>query len=259
MSTHIIPDENGKGFTFASVYEDIEFADPIKYFSDRCIESKTKFFDKVLVLTCTPDFDKDSMRKVAHRNATEFWEERLKEIMAAEVPECLFALLKTTSKTEQVKLLRGLKLTPESLMGFIFRAFTDHGFTYSQYHCKQYPKGTSKADLPKLATLDRETGKVTKVGETSLTDGQIKQAIEQRRVVSVKFLDRGAEWHCFFITYRSIGGEESWKNGQPHFHYISDKFGISRDEAVKQFKGDRYPITSVHIELLDYGNQPEKK
>lgn len=258
MATHIIPDDNGKGFTIAGIYDDVKYADPIKYFAQRSIETKAAVLQKILEVKM-PGSDKDTMRKVAFKNATEFWEENFTKIMATEVPEALFSLLKSTSKGEQVKLLKGLRLTAENLTAFIFRAFTEHGWTYSQYHCQQYPKGTDKGCLPRLAIVNRETGEVTKTGETSLTDGQIKQVIEQRKVVSVKFLDKGSEWHCFFITYRSIGGEESWKNGQPHYHYISDKFLIPRDEAVKQFKGDKYPTTNVHIELLGYGNQPEKK
>lgn len=257
MANNIIPNENGKGFTFAFTYDDVEYTDPIKYFSERSIEYKATVLEKMLELKM-PDGDKDIRKKVALKNAAEIWDEHYNKIMATEVPEVLFALLKSTSKGEQIKLLKGLQLTPENLTAFIFRAFAEHGCTYSQYHCQQYPKGTTKGSLPRLATLNRETGEVTKIGETTLTDGQIKQVIEQRKVVSVKFLDKGSEWHCFFITYRSIGGEESWRDGQPHYHYISDKFLIPRNEAVKQFKGDKYPTTNVHIELLNYGNQPEK-
>lgn len=258
MPAHIIPDENGKGFTIAGIYEDVEYTDPIKYFSERSIDYKVTILEKILEVKM-PDGDKDIRKKVALKNAKEIWEEHYNEIMATEVPEVLFALLKSTSKGEQVKLLKGLLLTPENLTAFIFRAYAEDGWTYSQYQCQYYPKGTAKGSLPRLATLNRETGEVTMSGETALSDGQIKQVIEQRKVVSVKFLDKGSEWHCFFITYRSIGGEESWKGGQPHFHYISDKFLIPREEAVKQFKGDRYPTTNLHIELLSYGNQPEKK
>lgn len=70
-----------------------------------------------------------------------------------------------------------------------------------------------------------------------------------------KFLDKGDTWHCFFTVYRSLRGEESWQDGQPHFHYISDKWGISRKDAVEQLKGDKYPSTSVHISLLGYGGK----
>lgn len=257
MATHIVPDDDGKGFTIVSIHEDVEYVDPIKYFSARSIESKVAVLQKMEELEM-PNGDNETMKKNALKNAIEISEEHIKEIMATEVPAVLFALLKSNSKGEQIKLLKGLQLTPENLTAFIFRAFTEQGWTYSEYHCQQYPKGTTTEALPRVATLDRETGRVTTSGETTLADTKIKQIIEQRRAVSVKFLDNGSEWHCFFITYRSIGGEESWRDGQPHYHYISDKFGIPRDEAVIQFKGDKYPSTNVHIELLGYGKQPDK-
>lgn len=257
MATHIIPDDDGIGSTIIGIGEDVEYVNPIKYFSDQTIEMKAVILKKILEMEL-PNGDKDMINKLTLKNATKIWEEHYNEIMATEVPDSLFALLKVTSKGEQVKLLKGLQLNPERLLAFIFRAFTEYGWTYSQYHSQQYPKGTTVESLPRVATLDYETSKVTTSGETTLANTKIKQIIEQRRAVSVKFLDNGSEWHSFFITYRSIGGEESWRNGQPHYHYISDKFGIHRNEAVNQFKGDKYPSTNVHIELLGYGNQPEK-
>lgn len=85
-----------------------------------------------------------------------------------------------------------------------------------------------------------------------MSDGQLKHAIKFRKVIVAKVLDKGDEWHCFYLTFKSIAGEESWKNGQPHYHYLSDKWGISREELVRQIKSDKYPSTSVHIDLLDY-------
>ena len=48
-----------------------------------------------------------------------------------------------------------------------------------------------------------------------------------------KFIDKEDEWHCLFLTYDSIRGKESWNGGQPHYHYISDKFGIPRAEWLR--------------------------
>lgn len=256
MADHIIPDDDGKGFTIASIGEDIQFVDPISYLANRTIKTRILVYTKTLKLK-NPTFPDEAIAKAAVRHAEKDWEGHYNDLIKTEIPPALISLLKADSKKDQIKILKGLQLTPESLWAFIFKAFTDYGYTYSQYHTERLPKSIEKGSMPKLATLDRETGEVKKVGDSSLTDGQIKQAIEQRKVVSTKFIDSDNGWHCFFITYRSIGGEESWKNGQPHFHYISDKFGISREDAVKQFKSDSYPTTSVHIELLGYGNQPK--
>lgn len=258
MADHIIPDDDGKGFTIASIGEDIQLVDPINYLANRIINTRILVYTKILKLK-DPTFPDHVIAKVAVKHAENDWEGHYNDLIKTEIPPALISLLKAESKKDQIKVLKGLQLTPESLWAFIFKAYNDYGYKYSEYHSEQLPKNIEKGTMPKLATLDRETGEVKKVGDSSLTKGQIKQAIEQRKVISIKFMDDGNGWHCFFITYRSIGGEESWKNGQPHFHYISDKFGISREEAIKQFKSDSYPTTSVHIELLGYGNQPKKK
>lgn len=254
MEPLIIPDDDGKGFTIASVGTDVEHVDPIKYLADRTIATRKAVYTLRLKLSKTA-FPADAIEKVATKNANEDWEKHLAELKATEVPAGLVTLLGTATKREQVKLFRSISLTPESLWAFIFTAWAEHGFTYSSYHIEVYPKGTDVNAMPKLATLDPVTGQIKKVGPTGLTDGQIKAAITQRSVTSTHFLDRGAEWHCLFITYNSIGGKESWGNGQAHYHYISDKFGIPREEAVARFKSGNYPTTSVHIPLLGYGNQ----
>lgn len=256
MANYIIPDDDGKGFTIASIDEDIEFVDPISYLANRIINTRILVLKKMLKLEC-PTFPDDAIEKAAVKQAEKDWEGHYNDVIKTEIPSALISLLKADSKKEQIRILKGLQLTPESLWAFIFKASTDYGYKYSSYYSEHLPKNIEQGSMPGLATLDRDTGEVKKVGETSLKDGQIKQAIEQRKVVSTKFIDGDNGWHCFFITYRSIGGEESWKDGQPHFHYISDKFEISREDAVKQFKSDSYPTTSVHIELLDYGNQPK--
>jgi hypothetical protein len=68
----------------------------------------------------------------------------------------------------------------------------------------------------------------------------------------VKILERDDEWHCFFITYNSLRGDESWKQGQPHFHYISDKFGISKEELIKQLRSRDYKLGNLpHIDFME--------
>jgi hypothetical protein len=79
--------------------------------------------------------------------------------------------------------------------------------------------------------------------------------VEHRKVIISKFLDNKTAWHCFFLTFKSIRREESWQDGQPHFHYISDKFGISRENVIVQLKSKDYNLgTLPHIGLLDYGD-----
>jgi len=102
-------------------------------------------------------------------------------------------------------------------------------------------------------------GIVNKVGDTKLTDGQLKQAVEHKSVTISKFFDKGTDWHCLFVTHKSLRGDEkNWKGGQPHYHYISDKFGLSRDKVVSELKSRDYHLNSLpHIDLLDYNSKEE--
>jgi hypothetical protein len=111
-----------------------------------------------------------------------------------------------------------------------------------------------------MAYMREKDGSITKFGNTELTDGQLKMALEQRSVKIAKFIEKDEEWHCFFITYDSIGGKENWQNGQPHFHYISNLFGIKKEDVITQIKSKKYKLGNLpHITLEDYGTQPQNK
>jgi hypothetical protein len=99
-----------------------------------------------------------------------------------------------------------------------------------------------------------DDGVVKTIGETELTKGEVKNLIEQRKVVVAHFFVKDDDWHCLFTTYNSIGGKENYKDGQPHFHYISSAFGISKDDFIESMKSGQYKSTPVHIDLLEYGD-----
>ncbi len=125
-----------------------------------------------------------------------------------------------------------------------------------QISFENLPNGLEGKKLPKLFHI-KEDGTIHKVGETDLTDGELKNVIEHRKVIVSHFFEKDDFWHCFFLTYNSIGGKENWKNGQAHFHYISSSFGISKADFIESVRTGKYKSTSIHIDLLDYGNQTE--
>ena len=85
-----------------------------------------------------------------------------------------------------------------------------------------------------------------------MTDGELVQAVDHRKRTISKFLDKNGSWHCFFLTFDSRKGKESWKGGQPHYHYISDKFGIPRSKVVKELKSKKYKLGALpHIDHLE--------
>lgn len=242
-----------KGYYRIITAPDIEFVDPIDYYSNAFIESKVSLERDMLLLKKFP-FPIHHVDHLLIKRALAEWREKYQEIITTEIPENFISLLTADSKRDQLKLLRGQNLTPSQLIGLIFRAWTYFGYSFSQYSARHHHNGLNKAQLPTVIEIqDDET--ITKVGPATLTDGQLRNVVEHRKVIISKFLDNKTNWHCFFLTFKSIRREESWQDGQSHFHYISDKFGVSRENVVTQLKSKDYNLgTLPHIGLLDYGD-----
>jgi hypothetical protein len=237
--------------------EDFEYENPVKHYEEG-------FVVKQMVLKGVPDNEMEGITEPSKESEKIFIEavieskkmiQKFKEI---KVPVNLAKLFGSNKKAVQEVLLKGLVLTPDILMGFLIKA-EESGYTLSQYISEHSPKGVDMSKMP-LAYRVKKDGEVQTLGKTELSDGQLKQALENRKVTVAKFLDKVDEWHCFFVTFRSLKGGETWLGEkQPHYHYISNTFGLTRDEVVKQIKSEKYKLGSLpHIKLEGYGNQPNK-
>jgi hypothetical protein len=234
--------------------DDYENVNPAQKFYEACFIQRMMSIVPEETMGDKPPSDEG--RKVLEETA-KICKEFVNNFRAVPLPGNLIDLLSSKKKSEQQKLLKNLALTPEILASFLLLA-GDNGFTLSQYTSELH---TTAVDVKKFPLSFRITkdGEVQKFGKTDLTDGQLKQAIEQRSVKVAKLLERADEWHCFFATYNSFRGKENWQNGQPHFHYISNLFGIEKNELVAQIKSKEYKLGNLpHIALYDYGVQPEK-
>lgn len=239
--------------------EDFERENPIKYYGD-------SYIVKYMVMKEVPreelngDKKPSEQSKNIFKEAVKEWINFLKASEQVNIPENLLKLLGTNKKQEQENLLKGLILTPDILTSFIFKAFKDFGYTLSQYVGEYNQKGLDLSKMP-LAYNVKDNGEVEVFGTTELSDGQLKQAVQHRKIIVSKFIELGDEWHCFFTTYKSLRGEETWLGEkQPHFHYISNAFGIPKEEVVKQLKSEKYRLGNLpHIKLEDYGSQPDNQ
>jgi len=250
VETSRIYDPETGGFYTTHFATDFEFVDPIEFYKQSSIKISTTMQRDILLLKGLPLLP-ESIKELIHKQSLEWWDEQYKRVLEAEAPENLLAVLSLQSKKEQVLKLKGVQINPDQLLNFLFKASTDYGFKFSQYTAEHQPTGTDKKDLPTMVNV--KDGKVKKIGNTSLTDGQIKQILEHRKVTIAKFLDNQESWHCLFTTFNSLKGAETWKGGQPHYHYISDKFGLPRDKVVQELKNRDYKLGSLpHIDLLDY-------
>ncbi len=255
METNKIFDENRKGFTRVFSDEKVEKVNPIEYYKTYELEKRAIVLRDLLNLKnqfLTSQLDHSFFIKKAEETLVGFFE----QFEQTKVHNNFLELLNTTRKKDQVNLLKGLTINPDELMSLIFKSYSDYGFLYSKYLFENLPNGMEGKKLPKLFHIkDDET--IEKVGETDLTDGELKNVIEHRKVIVSHFFEKEDIWHCFFLTYNSIAGKENHNNGQPHFHYISSGFGISKEDFIESMRNGNYKSTSVHFDLLEYGNQPE--
>lgn len=235
--------------------EDFEKVNPAKHFYDACLVSRMMMLEP----------EETSGRKKASKKGAdtliktaEYCKNFIGRFRKIEVPENLIQLLNSTKKREQKKLLNGLRMNPDILMAFLLKA-GDEGYLLSQYLSEHQTSAVDKKKMP-IAYRKKLDGTIEKIGKTELTDGQLKQALEQRSVKVAKILEKDNEWHCFFLTYNSIGGKENWQNGQPHFHYLSNLFRIEKKDVIEQIKSKKYNLGNLpHIALEDYGVQPDEK
>jgi hypothetical protein len=252
MAYRRFPDPKAGGFFSIMTVEDFEFQNPVEETKKMFIEHSVNFERNILLLK-RPPFPMHLFDKLLYRRAEEKWLEEYNKISSTKIPDSLLKLLESSSKREQEKLLKGISLTTDELMSFIFFAWEKFGFTYSKYHSEHLHKGAHKEKLPILIHKDEKDGGITHFGKTELKDGQMRQIIEQRSVKVSKFLDRKETWHCFFLTYNSIGGDEI--GSKPHIHYISNYWGLTRDYVLAQLQSKNYKLPSLpHIDYHTHRN-----
>lgn len=245
----ISDDNNGEYIIFEA--EKAENVNPITYFQETMITSSFglnhSYLKKYVEFHKLP-ISEESIFKVSMKEAVKNWDKILNETEQTEIPIELINVFNSSSKKEQVKTLKNAKINSDILLAFIFKAWKDYNYSFSRYVSEHHPRDTDKTKLPKVGYLNENI--IEKVGETDLTDGQIKQVIENRKVIVSNFFDNGLNWFCLFVTYDSLKGKEGWKNGTPHYHFISDKFGITKEKVIEQLNSREYKLGSLpHIEM----------
>jgi len=235
--------------------EDFENVDPAKHYFDACFV--TRMIIQLPEETRGRKKPTEKVREILLKTVKDC-RELIDDFRKVKLPKNLVHLLGTTKKSDQQKLLKGMILNPDILMALLLMA-GDNEYTLSQYSSEFQTSAVDEEKLP-YAFMRNKDGEIQKFGKTELSDGQLKQALEERSVKVAKILEKGEEWHCFFLTFNSIGGKENWQNGQPHFHYISNLFGIKKEAVIEQIKSKKYKLGNLpHIALEDYGVQPDKK
>lgn len=187
---------------------------------------------------------------IVYRAASMIAEKTYENFTKCSFDSCFESLFKKElSKKEQIRLLKGAQLTETQLFS-LFNFAEECGYKFSHYKWRGNPKSVKEEKLPSFMHM-KDDGSIEYVGETTLTEGQMRTIINQADVLIVRIFDNGSHWHCFLQTYKGLKGMESGVQGsRPHLHYLSDSFGISKADLVKMIKIGRYPKTPVHIPLL---------
>ena len=235
---------------------DFEFVNPITHFRDSYFCSRM-IGKGISIEELKGQIEPTSEGRKASKEILSEWDKQLEKFKTIEIPDNLLALLSATKKNEQTNLLKGIAINPDILIAFIIKAHEMHGYTLSQYTSEHTPKDVDKSKLPRAIRLDNK-GSVEAFGSTELTQGQLKHVVQHNKRTVAKFLDKGDLWHCLFINYHSLRGQEKWLGKyQPHYHYISNSFGIDRDKVIQELKSEQYNLGNLpHIKFENYGNQP---
>ena len=233
--------------------EDFEKKNPIEIFMDVNITLNMSMERKFLIANKFHG-PPELIEQVLLKRALQSWDTEYKRLLAIDIPENLFKILETDKKKDQVKALKDLTFSSSQLMSFAIKAYINYGYLYSCYRVEFPQTGLDISQLPKAAHVT--DNKVEIIGKTGLSEGQLRQAIDHRKVIISKFIDNADKWHCFFLTYNSLKGGESYNDGTPHMHYISSAWGIDRAEVVRQLKSKTYKLPSLpHINFIRHHNE----
>lgn len=262
--------EMNDGSLIYSKLNKVEFTNPIEYFFEshlnfvlraelelKALEISRFFDDKGIPLKNEIEIIHnnisvlDDWQKEMFDSALQYCRNEFENKRKTPVPFQFTSLFKSKSKKEQTRLLKNQSISPDEILAFYCKAFEDFGYKYSEYKSEYLPKDMEDKQLPTL--FFDEGSKIGKVGSTELSDEQLRHAIKFKKGAIARFLDKEDSFHCFFSTYRSLNGKESWKGGEPHLHYISDKFGFSREEVLSQLMSRDYKLGNLqHISIRDY-------
>ena len=244
MRTSKIYNDEKNGF-FRLYHSDfVENVNPIEYYKNLELEMNIQSIKDILDMKnplLTSEVDDEFLAQMAKKYIPAFYEEAEGTILH----ENYLTLFSTSKKKDQIKLLKGMSLNSMELLGLIFKSY-EYGYTYSKYRFEKLPTMLPEKIKPIIAQKDKNNN-IFKIGTTNLTDGELKNMIDHRNAIVSNFFEKESLWHCFFVTYNSLGGKENWNSGQPHFHYISSSFGVTKDDFVTSMKNGDYLSTSVHI------------
>lgn len=150
------------------------------------------------------------------------------------------------SYKQQKKLLNGISLSSIDIL-WLNREAQNLGFLLDIYHEEKYPTKFEGKKHPAVF-IQNEDKTIESIGTSDMSDGEMRALLEQRKVIQARIYHKENIWHCFYFTFKGLAGEENGIMGsKPHYHYLSDKSGITWDELIKKIKECDMPSSKAHI------------
>ena len=221
---------------------------PFEYFRLGHAELASQQFQEILKIKCPISIPDDMVRKFVLEQTDSMINEHLSNSTANPM---ISQLLNddTLSKDEQFSLLKGVTLKPHDIL-WLNKEAQDLGYLLNVYHIETYPDKFNEKQKP-VCYHSNPDKSITKIGNTEMTEGEMRALLEQRKVVQARIYHKGNHWHCFFFTFKGLSGQERGEFGsKPHWHYWSDKCGMTLDKMKECINNCKMPTSEVHI-LID--------
>lgn len=221
---------------------------PFDYFRFLYAEINAKRFAEMLEMKCPVPIPEQTVRAYVLEKIDELLDEKLSN--SSPKPE-IQELLEddALSYKQQIRLIKDLTLSGIDIL-WLNRQAQDMGYLLDVYHEEKYPV---KFDQKKHPCVLNQTddGTMETLGETDMTEGEMRAFLEQRKVVQARIYHRNNHWHCFYFTFKGLAGEESGMMGsKPHYHYLSDKSGLAWDDLLQRIKDCDLPSSKLHIVIV---------
>lgn len=147
---------------------------------------------------------------------------------------------------QQKRLLTGMTFSSSDIL-WLNKCAQDLGYLLDVYHEEKYPFKFDEKQKP-IVINQRDDNIMESIGKTNMSEGEMRALLEQRTVLQVRIYHKDSHWHCFYFTYKGLAGHERGRMGsQPHYHYLSDRSGISIEKLLDSIKKCEMPTSSVHV------------
>jgi hypothetical protein len=218
---------------------------PFDYFRYGHAEVTSRAFQDFLKIKCPIPIPDSLVLEFMLQQTDDLIAEMLKNSTPKpEIHQLLSA--ETLSYKDQNKLLDGITLGPSDIL-WLNKEAQEMGYLLDIYHEEKYPIKFNEKQMP-VVFHEEKDGTIKQMGTTDMTEGEMRAFLEQRKVIQARIYHKDDIWHCFYFTFKGLSGlERGLMGSQPHYHYLSDKSGISWDELIRRIKTCDMPTSKVHI------------